>query len=80
MVLSFHDPAAAADAVGALVDFASRPVGEQVVVHLPLRGGAGTVRDALNLLHDRSIDVGRIDLHEPTLDDVFISLTGSSAS
>ena len=81
VVLSFHDPAAAADAVGALVDFgASRPVGEQVVVHLPLRGGAGTVRDALNLLHDRSIDVGRIDLHEPTLDDVFISLTGSSAS
>ena len=81
VVLSFHDPAAAADAVGALVDFgASRPVDEQLVVHLPLRGGAGTVRDALNLLHDRSIDVGRIDLHEPTLDDVFISLTGSSAS
>ncbi|MFN8021360.1 MAG: ATP-binding cassette domain-containing protein [Acidimicrobiales bacterium] len=81
VVLSFRSTDAAAEAAHALADFgASRPPTDELVVTLPLRGGANTVRDALNLLHARSIDVGRIDLHEPTLDDVFISLTGAAAS
>ena len=81
VVLSFRDGGAAGEAAHALGDFgASRSVHDDLVVSLPLRGGANTVREALNLLHARSIDVGRIDLHEPTLDDVFISLTGSTAS
>jgi ABC-2 type transport system ATP-binding protein len=50
------------------------------VVSIPLRGGASTVRDVLNLLHANDLEVGRIDLHEPTLDDVFISLTGSNGA
>lgn len=49
------------------------------VLQVPLRGGARTVRDVLNRLDDAGIEVGRIDLREPTLDDVFLSLTGSNS-
>ena len=49
------------------------------MVGLPLRGGAATVRDVLNRLDAAGLAVGRIDLHEPTLDDVFLSLTGGAA-
>jgi ABC-2 type transport system ATP-binding protein len=81
VVLSFREPSLAAQASEVLGEFgAMRPVGDDATVTIPLRGGADTVRNALNLLHDRSIAVGRIDLHEPTLDDVFISLTGATAS
>ena len=69
---------AAERAVGALAAFgAGRSRTDELAVTIPLRGGAATVRDVLNLLHDQGIEVGRIDLHEPTLDDVFISLTGA---
>ena len=47
-------------------------------LQVPLRGGARTVREVLNRLEAAGIQVGRIDLHEPTLDDVFLSLTGAN--
>jgi ABC-type uncharacterized transport system ATPase subunit len=59
---------------------ASRSTTDDSVVSIPLRGGASTVRDVLNLLHAHDLEVGRIDLHEPTLDDVFISLTGTNGA
>ena len=49
------------------------------VLQVPLRGGASTVRDVLNRLADAGVVVGRIDLREPTLDDVFLSLTGANS-
>jgi ABC-2 type transport system ATP-binding protein len=51
---------------------------DELSVSLPLRGGAASVRDVLNLLHDQGVDVHRLDLHEPTLDDVFLDLTGAT--
>jgi ABC-2 type transport system ATP-binding protein len=47
-------------------------------VSLPLRGGAAAVRNVLNHLHDHNIQVERIDLREPSLDDVFLTLTGGT--
>jgi ABC-2 type transport system ATP-binding protein len=78
--LHFGDPTMVARAVAALARFdPSQPPGDELVVALPLRGGASTVRDILNQLASDGIDVGRIDLHEPTLDDVFLTLTGATA-
>jgi ABC-2 type transport system ATP-binding protein len=51
---------------------------DDAVVQIPLRGGARTVRDVLNRLHESGLNAGRIELHEPTLDDVFLSLTGGT--
>ena len=55
----------------------TRPVDDPHTVQIPLMGGASSIRLTLNRLHDAGLDVGRFDLHEPTLDDVFLSLTGA---
>jgi ABC-2 type transport system ATP-binding protein len=49
---------------------------DPLTVAVPLRGGAKTIREVLNRLDSAALDVGRLDLHEPTLDDVFLNLTG----
>ncbi len=41
-------------------------------------GGAEDLRHVLQLLSDSSIKVADVGLHRPTLDDVFLSLTGHS--
>ena len=81
VALSFRHSDLAVRATDVLGDFgASRSTTDDSVVSIPLRGGASTVRDVLNLLHANDLEVGRIDLHEPTLDDVFISLTGTNGA
>jgi ABC-2 type transport system ATP-binding protein len=76
--LQFETESSAASAEQLLVEYgASRPVADPVTVSVPLRGGARTVREVLNRLEAAGLEVGRIDLHEPTLDEVFISLTGA---
>ncbi len=78
--LHLADSAAVDRAVAVLVDVvAGRSLIDETVVQVPLRGGARTVRDVLNRLHDADIEVGRIELHAPTLDDVFLSLTGATS-
>ena len=80
VALAFSEPAAAAAAAELLADLhAVRPVGSDQTITLPLSGGAATIREILNRLADAGIDVGRLDLHEPTLDDVFLSLTGAQS-
>jgi len=78
VALSFRHSELADRAVHVLGDFgASLLPSDPTSLSIPLRGGAATVREVLNLLHAHDLEVGRIDLHEPTLDDVFISLTGA---
>ncbi len=48
-------------------------------VTLPIRGGAEVLMEALRLLDGASIGVFDIGLRRPTLDDVFLSLTGHAA-
>ena len=81
VALGFHDAATATAAETLLADLqAGHPVDDPLTVTLPLFGGARTVREVLNRLADAGLEVGRLDLHEPTLDDVFLSLTGTGAN
>ena len=60
-------------------------MGEAVVqahtreITLPIRGGAEVLMEALRLLDGASVGVLDIGLRRPTLDDVFLSLTGHAA-
>jgi ABC-2 type transport system ATP-binding protein len=79
VALGFRTVDDAAAATSLLADLkAARPVDDQFSVTLPLFGGARTVREVLNRLDEHHLEVGRLDLHEPTLDDVFLSLTGTT--
>jgi ABC-2 type transport system ATP-binding protein len=79
MALNFASVDDADAALRLLVDVrASRPVDDPHTVQIPLVGGARSIRETLNRLHDAGLEVGRFDLHEPTLDDVFLSLTGAN--
>jgi ABC-2 type transport system ATP-binding protein len=73
LVLSFADAAVAERAAGLITGHVATV--EDRSVSLPLRGGATTVREVLTGLHAAGIEVARIDLREPTLDDVFLDLT-----
>lgn len=49
-------------------------------VRIPVGGGGtGALLDTVRRLDDASIDVEAIGLHRPTLDDVFMALTGHTA-
>jgi ABC-2 type transport system ATP-binding protein len=46
---------------------------------LPVSGGPAVLTEALRRLADRSIDLDDVGLRRPTMDDVFLSLTGHTA-
>jgi ABC-2 type transport system ATP-binding protein len=48
-------------------------------LRMPVEGGAGTLRDVLRALDGDGVKVLDIGLHRPTLDDVFLALTGHIA-
>jgi ABC-2 type transport system ATP-binding protein len=60
-------------------------VGELVVdehtrtLRVPVQGGSGTLRDVLRSLDAAQVKVLDVGLHRPTLDDVFMTLTGHVA-
>ncbi|GAA2775748.1 ATP-binding cassette domain-containing protein [Kitasatospora sp. CM 4170] len=68
-----------ADALSALSAYA---LGEPAVekntrrITVPVSGGAKVLADAIRELDARSIEIDDIGLRRPTLDDVFLSLTG----
>jgi ABC-2 type transport system ATP-binding protein len=49
------------------------------VVHVPLRGRSGAIAEAVRRLDTAGVGIDDIALRRPTLDDVFISLTGHAA-
>ena len=53
---------------------------ERQTVSVTSKGGVGKLKQVLGQLEDAKIEVEAISLHRPTLDDVFMSLTGHSAS
>ncbi len=67
---------AAIRAVAAFGDL-QRDGGDWLVV--ALRDGAAAVPAAMRALHEASVAVGDVDIQQPTLDDVFVSLTGEHA-
>jgi ABC-2 type transport system ATP-binding protein len=74
------DGSLAAEAVEALAAIgAGPPVAFDGTVSLPIEGAAGAVTAAVRRLDEAGIAIGDIATHEPTLDDVFLTLTGQTA-
>lgn len=53
---------------------------EDRIISIATKKGAGELRKILEKLEDAKIDVVDVSLHRPTLDDVFLSLTGKGTS
>jgi ABC-2 type transport system ATP-binding protein len=53
---------------------------EQLVLTVPADGTVDSLRHLLDQLHDSRIDVQRLSMHTPDLDDVFFAVTGSRVS
>ncbi|MFJ5923153.1 ATP-binding cassette domain-containing protein [Kitasatospora sp. NPDC092948] len=74
-----HRPDLIPEAVAALTPFAKGdPAVEKNTrrITVPVSGGAKVLADAIRELDARSIEIDDIGLRRPTLDDVFLSLTG----
>ncbi|MBA2348715.1 MAG: ATP-binding cassette domain-containing protein [Solirubrobacterales bacterium] len=56
-----------------------RPVSEDGVVRLQVRQRGGTLVEAVKRLGEAGLDVEDLELRRPTLDDVFLTLTGHAA-
>jgi len=68
------------DAVAALAPIASdRPFLEDGSVLVPLRARSGAIADAVRRLDGRGIGIDDIAVRSPTLNDVFLKLTGHAA-
>jgi ABC-2 type transport system ATP-binding protein len=75
-----EDPADADRAIAALGDIGDgRPTCEDVVVHVPIRRRSGVIAEAVRRLDDADVGIDDISVRRPTLDDVFIALTGHAA-
>jgi ABC-2 type transport system ATP-binding protein len=72
------DAAAGAGSAGLAEGVAADPAGRRVGV--PTDGSAAALRRLLDDLDGRGIDVARVELRVPTLDDVFLALTAGPAS
>jgi ABC-2 type transport system ATP-binding protein len=74
------DPALTAQAAAALATVSTgEPVVEELRVSAPVTGGSTVLVDAIRALDARGVDVSDLVLRRPTLDDVFLSLTGHLA-
>jgi ABC-2 type transport system ATP-binding protein len=71
------DAATAVDALAPMSD--ERPVAEDEVVRLPVRRRSGTIVEAVRRLDEAGVDVDDLALRRPSLDDVFLALTGHAA-
>ena len=73
----------AGDADAAIVALAEmcldRATADGPVVHAPVRPRHGVIPEAVRRLDAAGVDIDDIVLHRPTLDDVFIALTGHAA-
>jgi ABC-2 type transport system ATP-binding protein len=49
-------------------------------ITIPVSGGAKVLADVIRELDSRSIEIDDIGLRRPTLDDVFLSLTGHATA
>ncbi len=71
------DPALAVRTLAAMSD--EPPAAADGVVRLALRERRGAIAEAVRRLSDAGIGVDDLDLRRPTLDDVFLALTGHTA-
>jgi len=78
--ISIVDPARVSDAVAAIRSVSSgEPLVEELKISAPVSGGSTVLVDAIRALDVQGVEVGDIVLRRPTLDDVFLSVTGHVA-
>jgi ABC-2 type transport system ATP-binding protein len=78
--VTLEDPAERDSAVSALTGMSEDPpTAEDSIVSVPVRQRRGAIAEAVRRLTERGIGVDDINLRRPTLDDVFLSLTGHAA-
>ncbi len=78
--VSLEDGADIAAAVAALADMSDdRPAVEDGIVRLSVRRRQGAIAEAVRRLDGAGVGIEDLVLRRPTLDDVFISLTGHAA-
>jgi ABC-2 type transport system ATP-binding protein len=78
--ISLEDPGASEAALAALAAMTDEPPqGEAGRIGLPLRRRKGAIAEAVRCLDGAGIAIEDVAIRRPTLDDVFISLTGRAA-
>jgi ABC-2 type transport system ATP-binding protein len=78
--VQLEDPADAEAAMAALAEMAAeRPSLDDHTVRAPVRRRSGVLAEAVRRLNDAGVGIEDIALRRPTLDDVFIALTGHAA-
>ena len=79
--MTLEHPNEVSGAIAALTDIASgKPsCDDGVVVRLPIEQRDGSIAEAVRRLDGAGISVDDLAVRQPTLDDVFISLTGHAA-
>jgi ABC-2 type transport system ATP-binding protein len=78
--VTLEDGASFEDAVRALAPMAEEmPTCEAGLVTMNVRRRHGTIVEAVHRLSDAGVDVEDLALRRPTLDDVFLTLTGHAA-
>ncbi len=79
--VTLEDDADAERAIAAMSELCiERPAFEDHVVRAPVRQHAGVIAEAVRRLDEAGVGIDDIALRRPTLDDVFISLTGHAAA
>ena len=67
-------------AISALAEMSDeRPTWEDHTVRVPVRRRAGAIAEAVRRLDDAGVGIDDLSLRRPTLDDVFLALTGHAA-
>jgi len=75
--VTLHDSAQSEAALAALESVArERPSADDGLVRVPVSERSGTIARAVRLLDEARVDFDDISLRSPTLDDVFLTLTG----
>ena len=78
--LTFTDPSTAGQTLGRLTHLTDRPpVQDGATLDLTVESGPAVAAEALRVLDAAGIKVCGLALREPSLDDVFLSLTGHKA-
>jgi ABC-2 type transport system ATP-binding protein len=76
-----EDPADAESAIAALAEMCiERPSVDGRTVSAPVQKHSGMIAEAVRRLDGAGVAIDDIAVHRPTLDDVFISLTGHAAA
>jgi ABC-2 type transport system ATP-binding protein len=78
--VTLEDPADRRAAIEALHAMAAdRPTCEDHTVHVPLRAHRGAIAEAVRRLDEQGVGIDDVAIRRPTLDDVFLKLTGRTA-